>query len=84
MEKLQILTERQQTELNHAIIQYLQPLCQQDNHVLLDQLSKLLNIDQSTQESNNVEKVDNYLEKDGPQFYDFKRKLSILKMKLVI
>lgn len=63
MEKLQILTERQQTELNHAIIQYLQPLCQQDNHVLLDQLSKLLNIDQSTQESNNVEKVDNYLEK---------------------
>ena len=56
MEKLQILTERQQTELNHAIIQYLQPLCQQDNHVLLDQLSKLLNIDQSTQESNNVEK----------------------------
>lgn len=56
MEKLLILTERQQTELNYAIIQYLQPLCQQDNHALLDQLSKILNIDQWTQESNNVEK----------------------------
>ncbi|KAL6450820.1 PAC1 Nuclear distribution protein PAC1 [Candida maltosa Xu316] len=62
MEKSQILTERQQTELNKAIIQYLQPLCQNDNHQIIDQLSSLLQTSE-IDINGNSEIVDNYLEK---------------------
>lgn len=61
-----ILTERQQVELNKAILQYLQPFCSssETNEHLLQQLSKLLlpNSNSSTTH-NEGEIVDQYLEK---------------------
>ncbi|KAG5418125.1 LIS1 [Candida metapsilosis] len=60
----QILTERQQTELNKAILQYLQPICSssESNEQLFQQLSDLLLPDNANAHSNDGI-VDQYLEK---------------------
>lgn len=61
MERSQILTERQQSELNKAIIQYLQPICSQENNEVLDKLTSMLKIESTELDGSDI--VDNYLEK---------------------
>ena len=72
MERSQILTERQQSELNKAIIQYLQPICSQENNEVLDKLTSMLKIESTELDGSDI--VDNYLERNGRQCCDYKRR----------
>ncbi|CAI5758507.1 unnamed protein product [Candida verbasci] len=75
MEKNQILTERQQLELNKAIIQYLEPQLAEDE---LSQLSSIL-IPQGQADS---EIVDNYLEKKWSTVLRLQKKIIDLENEL--
>ncbi|ODV81492.1 nuclear distribution protein PAC1 [Suhomyces tanzawaensis NRRL Y-17324] len=74
MFKSQILTERQQLELNKAIIQYLEPILSENDHQTLAKLSETLKIPiNSKDESSNI--VSNYLEKKWSTVLRLQRKI---------
>ncbi|KAI5967324.1 LIS1 [Candida margitis] len=71
----QILTERQQLELNKAILQYLQPVCStsESNEQLFRQLSELLVPTSNDSHSDGI--VDQYLEKKWSTVLRLQRKI---------
>ncbi|KAI5953182.1 LIS1 [Candida jiufengensis] len=85
MPRSNILTQRQETELNKSIIQYLEPICSENesNKSLLNQLSNLLLNETTTSNTSTTnEIIDHYLEKKWSSVIRLQKKILDLENEL--
>ncbi|KAI5959515.1 LIS1 [Candida pseudojiufengensis] len=84
MQRSKILTQRQESELNRAIIQYLEPICSENesNQTLINQLSNLLLNENENKLIKNNEIIDNYLEKKWSSVIRLQKKILDLENEL--